>query len=561
MRCYDAAPMKKVLLLLLFALTAEAGTETWTQRGPWGAAVHSFATSRGVVYAGTYTGVYRSDDEGRTWRRIHEDGADVDVDPNNANVVYLSRVSGLLRSIDGGETWTQLWHDIVMPLHVDDQSRLWGVFINGDVAVSSDRGVHWETVTPVRASSILSSESVLFAESQEEGRAYRSTDEGGSWQPLNLPAGTWDIAVSPDEPWNILALAGDRLLRSNNGVTWDEVQPPATSLRNLHVDGSRVVAVADQAVFLSENSGTTWREVLRDERGGLRFAEFVNGRLLIAGAFGVVGSSEGMVAGEISILTAGARLYAGSFNAGLHASDDGGATWQRIATNPMALAIDGANVWLSNHAGLLKGTRVVLPGNVTKIAAAGNTILAARNAHELHVSHDAGETWSLALQTPHYTNITDITIEGNVVYATGFPVQVSLDGGRTWSVTNANAPFSSLLILPGSRTLLGGATVMRATTGSATFTPSANGLPANAVVEDFAFNGTTVFAALTPQQGDSLLYISNDRGETWQAHAHQPRVGRITNIAAKEKTIWIGTASGVYELTEGEAKRRRSVRK
>jgi hypothetical protein len=265
--------------------------------------------------------------------------------------------------------------------------------------------------------------------------------------------------------------------------------------------------------------------------------------------------------GEVTVLRKGERLYAGSFNAGAFASDDRGATWETLPGRPMALALDGPNVWMSTHEGLLKGSRVVLPGNIPAIAASGDTVVVSNNVNELHVSHDGGESWSVTGHNSRYTNINDLAVAGDVVYATAWPVQLSLDAGRTWSTTNADAPFSSLLMLP-DRVLAGGFGVLRAAIGSATFTVAGAGLPPNTVIEDFAWNGATVFASVSPREGagDSLIYVSLDRGDTWTPYPRQPALGRITELEAEGKTLWIGTNRGVYELTEG-ARKQRSVRK
>lgn len=267
------------------------------------------------------------------------------------------------------------------------------------------------------------------------------------------------------------------------------------------------------------------------------------------------------VPGDMTVLRKGERLYAGAFNAGAFASDDRGATWELLPGRPMALAVDGANVWMSTDQGLMHGSRVVMWGNIPAIAVQGDTVVISNNVNELHVSHDGGMTWSVTGRNARYTNINDVAISGNVVYATTWPVQVSLDAGRTWSATNADAPFSSLLMLP-DRVLAGGVAVLRAPIGSATFTAAGAGLPPDTVIEDFAWNGSTVFASVSPRQvgGDSLIYFSRDGGDTWTPYPRQPGVGRITEIEAEGKTLWIGTNRGVYELTEG-VRKQRAVRK
>ena len=79
----------------------------------------------GRVYVAAYgagRGVYRSDDRGGIWLKVHDGSFDrsVAVDPSNSSIVYLGSSAayksggviegseGLLRSTDGGASWVPL---------------------------------------------------------------------------------------------------------------------------------------------------------------------------------------------------------------------------------------------------------------------------------------------------------------------------------------------------------------------------------------------------------------------------------------------------------------------
>jgi hypothetical protein len=143
----------------LWRSTSSGAAGTWSRVGPaeipgvnpgglaevrW-QGVHAITPDpqvAGRVYVAAYgagRGVYRSDDRGVTWIRVHEGSFDrsVAVDPSNSSIVYLGSSAayksggviqgseGLLRSTDGGATWVPLgglpW-PFAGPIAVDPRS-------------------------------------------------------------------------------------------------------------------------------------------------------------------------------------------------------------------------------------------------------------------------------------------------------------------------------------------------------------------------------------------------------------------------------------------------------
>jgi photosystem II stability/assembly factor-like uncharacterized protein len=101
-------------------------------------------------------GLYRSDDAGQHWSRINEDGrfrqrawyfSNVYADPKSADTVYLLN-TGLFRSVDGGKTFN------LLPARHGDHHGLWidpqnptriGNANDGGVNISTDGGKTWTT--------------------------------------------------------------------------------------------------------------------------------------------------------------------------------------------------------------------------------------------------------------------------------------------------------------------------------------------------------------------------------------------------------------------------------
>jgi len=124
-------------------------------------------------------GVYKSEDGGKSWKRIlfaNADAGAVDLilDPNNPRIIYAStwRIrrtpyslesggegSALWKSTDGGETWTNISKNEGMP------KGIWGI-----------SGV---TVSPVN------SNRVYAIIENDNGGVYRSDDAGKTWRKMN----------------------------------------------------------------------------------------------------------------------------------------------------------------------------------------------------------------------------------------------------------------------------------------------------------------------------------------------------------------------------------------
>ncbi|HNS05636.1 MAG TPA: hypothetical protein PKH53_06500, partial [Candidatus Saccharicenans sp.] len=106
--------------------------------------------------------VYRSDDQGETWRKMNPSDrmfqrfggtygwvfGQIRVDPNNSDVVYLMGLR-LCRSIDGGKTWERIDQGLHVDHHglwIDPQDSNYLLNVNdGGAYVSYDYGKNWRS--------------------------------------------------------------------------------------------------------------------------------------------------------------------------------------------------------------------------------------------------------------------------------------------------------------------------------------------------------------------------------------------------------------------------------
>src|SRR5688572_7239690 len=108
-----------VLVPVLSPITQAADTAPQWEPCGWGGGGFYYAaayhpTQKGVIYmGGDVAGVYKTEDNGRTWRMVNNGLADygvfsLAVDQKNPQTVYAATEGGLCKSIDAGEHWKLL---------------------------------------------------------------------------------------------------------------------------------------------------------------------------------------------------------------------------------------------------------------------------------------------------------------------------------------------------------------------------------------------------------------------------------------------------------------------
>lgn len=220
------------------------------------------------------TGMYKSTDGGRTWRRIGLStvGAfsKVYVHPRNSNIVYAGGVRsapGLYKSTDAGATWQRTNRFAISDISLDprDENVLWiGVWGNG-VWKSTDGGATFvrasdgmppaEQIGRVSVQCAPSNPAILYAliegpdpsgqsTSNNIGAIYKSTDGGASWRRVFQGdasffngQGAYDnfVMVHPTNPDIAFAGGIDLWRTTNGGASWVNVTDGYGS-GNVHVD-------------------------------------------------------------------------------------------------------------------------------------------------------------------------------------------------------------------------------------------------------------------------------------------------------------------------------------
>jgi photosystem II stability/assembly factor-like uncharacterized protein len=260
-----------------------------------------------VVFVGTQRGVYRSQDGGDGWQRMHlPEGRIVwslAFHPGNPQVMFLgTEGSDVYRSDDGGESW-QYWSTIVNPdavqmafatrilgLAIDpaDPNRMYAALEVSGAARSVDGGKTWQLVNrqfvgnvdlmDLHGIALGSPPDMLFIANRVG--VWRSQDRGEHWENLHLEkfspiCYSRGVQVAPHAPDTLYACVGRNfgseeggVLRSTDlGETWDRFDRGVTV-------GSTTFGVAINAqhpeqvyfctrrgqVFGTHDGGASWHE-------------------------------------------------------------------------------------------------------------------------------------------------------------------------------------------------------------------------------------------------------------------------------------------------------------
>lgn len=224
-------------------------------------------SQRSVAYG---DGVYRSDDAGRTWKRMglekSEHIARILIDPRNSDVVYVAAQGplwsdggdrGLYKTTDGGKTWNAV-------LAPSERTGVTDVVLdprNPDLLIAAT----WQRRRHVWT----------LIDGGPESALQRSTDGGKTWRKITtgIPSttlGRIGLAVSPANPdiiyATVEAAAGEGgIFRStDNGVAWEKrggytAQPMYYATLVADPFNTQRLYSMDVGTQVSDDGGTTWR--------------------------------------------------------------------------------------------------------------------------------------------------------------------------------------------------------------------------------------------------------------------------------------------------------------
>ncbi len=166
-------------------------------------------TRRTVLYAGTSGGVYKSVDQADRWEPVNNglvppnllktsralNVTAVQVDPYEPDTVYAATLTGLYKTTDGAKSWKRIGEslaDQMIVAMVVDRARKGAVYLAGRDGIhrSEDGGDTWKTINrglaTMNVRSLVQSETDprLFYAGTNGSGLYRSRDAGDTWEAM-----------------------------------------------------------------------------------------------------------------------------------------------------------------------------------------------------------------------------------------------------------------------------------------------------------------------------------------------------------------------------------------
>jgi len=419
--------------------------------------------------------IYRTDDKGRSWRKVTENNdfmmghsgtygwvfGQIRVDPSNENTIYTLGL-GLNVSRDAGKTFTALrgMHGDHHGLWIDPRNP--AVLVNandGGIYLSQDAGKAWSYAA--RAGGVQFYNVTL--DNSTPVRAFGSVQDYGSRRGVvdlskgrdKIPAVEWSNAPGGEGSHHAIDAANNDLIYSHGfygnftredlaaqaaagpaqgrgrgraGVT--NIRPPAdgAELRAqwmapviASVHDPATIYVGFQFVFRSRDRGDTWERISPD------LSRNDPSEMLLKSSSAI--PYQAIVALAESPKRADV-LYAGSDDGRVHVTTDGGKTWTELTS---ALPV---RKWISR----------ITPSRHSE----GTVYLTQRGREDddfapyVYKSVDGGKTFaSIAANVPAGpVNVIreDPTDPNRLYIGTDFGAFVSSNGGRAWQVLGSNLP-------------------------------------------------------------------------------------------------------------------------
>ena len=490
--------------------------------------INTFATTAGGgILAATSGGLFRSDDQGRSWHQLDEepiyattaDGPDRPGGPKTFRLLRL-RDGRVLAGTDGSGVWVR--HDrsgwaplgaagtMVNSLAKTSSGAILAGTHGDGVLRSDDGGAGWDPSSDhlpdssVHALTVLDDGSVLAGTGQ--GLA-RSLDDGRTWQPIAEELDTHRI-------FSVLQLDDGRIIAGSyahlwigDGDSWRLVDPGLTPDETwaVHFHRGTVYAGAKAGLLRSDDQGRTFQNAAPGSvvHG---FASSATGELLASGDWGVRTGPDWRPVGELgprafAVFAVGPEhLLAGTLSEGLVEYRDG--AWSPVQGGPPHRQV--YQIVRSASGRLLACTGDVIDG--TKVGG-------------VFTSDDGGTTWTETLSGRSYYSLTQ-TSDGTI-YAGGRRcyISASTDDGDTWDLRplplGREAKMYSLYAARGDRLFLGaGGQLLRSDDGAHTWTVLDDGIDGVSFYDIREGPGSILAGATT-----SGVYTSADGGDAWRAGA------------------------------------------
>lgn len=453
-------------------------------------------------------GVFRSDDDGESWDEVSRIQVDRKISVGIDGKLYRARGLDLLRSDDTGSTWRT-----IMAAQYVNASDVF-VLSKGDLLTyasqalrSTDDGDSWTPIDMPSLNAMIETRTGALVGTRF-GQVMRSEDRGNSWS----PGDSLDFVRITSDDAGILYAIEESMYSLNRRGTYRSIDDGRSWQRIGMMSMDEIAVQIQGSIWWSRGSKLYHMSGIYSNSEAVQFAPLMYKGMIADVAVDPAGT---LYVATPSFVTTG--WSESIVQHALSRSTDDGASWLPLAES--------------------LGDRVVAPFNGVVLAARKTLytypMRSDRISESLIGSTDGGLTWRSILGSPRdisWTSNGTIAIASLAVadfegatYAS--PMAISLDSGVTWTTPTFQAPWSSVV----------------ATRSGAI------------VASTFGFGGTRMY------EGRTLR--STDAGITWSSVADSLVLNEIAEIDTgvllavgfnwhlSEYLVPTMTSSGIYRST------------
>jgi len=560
---------------------SDDGGATWRASGLAGQSVRALIQTeadKGLFFAGTLDGVYRSHDDGARWERIspanHADLRNFDSllsDPRDASILYAGTYHLAWKTLDGGQHWQSI------PTGMVDDSDVMSI-----------------TIDPTNPDRVYASAC---------SGIYHSDNGAAKWAKYGgipfLSRRTQIIRQDPTNPSIVYAGTTDGLWKTTNaGATWARVSVPNWTISALLLDARRpgriILGVEGLGVYVTRDAGATFmainegfshrqvRELVTDPQQPARMLLVLTNAVESIYATNDSGQTWSVIGHNASVQTLrhvyaapepASSWWATPQSGGLLRYDPTHATWVQTGiivtkaaapaartTRTSAAAAKPASASAAKTSAVASATPAgrtsvfskPLRSQVNDLAFSGNLWLAA-TSDGLIASRDRGSTWSefdsysKTSSTPHAAvRVVRISADGNSFWVLGDSgLAISRDSGASWANADPSLHAKDVekLVIAGADTLFAIRTGGALVSNDAGLTWRFLNVP-DTQVADVALEADEWLVS-TRRHG---LFVSTNKGQTWKQLSGQLGEGNFPTLAAGPSSRLVLAASATEGL-------------
>ena len=214
----------------------------------------------GHIFAGTWIGFFRSNDHGENWEEIGNGWNRITAIVINTDGVIFATFhgSGLFRSFDNGDSWepTDCPSPAPSPLAIDSNNNLFAVY--DSIYISQDNGDTWVGVAHLMVNTLAINSSDHIYAAGENG-IYLSTNEGATWTFIS-GHDVSKIAINSTGHLFIATYIGEVFRSTNNGGSWQKLNLDHVSVKFIYINESDNIFLGtwSNGIYRSTDNGGSW---------------------------------------------------------------------------------------------------------------------------------------------------------------------------------------------------------------------------------------------------------------------------------------------------------------